>query len=602
MPTRAATWIVVMGLAVPAAGQPGSPYVQTTLLSTPRPLPRVGPAAELREILAARLNAPARIVLLGRYARTGTAASLSTGLFELAGAELTPLLLEQQQTALGGSTVYTDLRQLLLNDAGTIALGARRVEGAAGRNVALRIAGTTIAALDGEGPAGLNNRGEAVVADAAGLRGWSAAGVRTVAKPGDPAPGTGSIWMRLTGAALNDAGQVVFTGEYSRRGAAAGGVWLADGQDVQLLAKYGDLVPGLYPETLLSFSNPALSESGTVAFTAQTTGRVPGLPSGFNSLGVFVWSQGTISSVGPSGFVFSAAETLSYPSAPRPVFDADSRLYWSGQVGGAPAILRWPADSGLEPKLAVFARSSLSLSPSRSGLMLLAGPERIDLVSTLALTNAATPDRPTAALAEGSIATLYAAGAGEAVPLAATRLPLPLRLGGSEVIVGGRAAPLFYAGGDQVNFQAPAGLTGNSLVRALHNGAVRALGLIIPQPDPGLFPVATNQDGSLNHPANAAERGSAITLYGTGARVYPAPTDGDAAPRSGQPLFYTSTTPTAWAGSVRAQVLFSGLAPGLVGVWQVNLMVPAAAPAGSAVPVRLLYDGIETNTITVAVR
>lgn len=177
-----------------------------------------------------------------------------------------------------------------------------------------------------------------------------------------------------------------------------------------------------------------------------------------------------------------------------------------------------------------------------------------------------------------------------------------MRLGGVEVRVGGRAAPLFYAGPNQVNFQTPGRLPRNQLVRLLEAGEERGLGLLVPHNAPALFPVAIHQNGSRNSPSNAVARNGALTLYGTGVRPAISPPDGEAAPASGRPLLPTPAIPYAWVGHARAPVLYSGLAPGLVGVWQVNIIVPADAPVFSTVPVRLLYDGIETNSIPVAVR
>jgi len=53
---------------------------------------------------------------------------------------------------------------------------------------------------------------------------------------------------------------------------------------------------------------------------------------------------------------------------------------------------------------------------------------------------------------------------------------------------------------------------------------------------------------------------------------------------------------------VRAEVLFSGLAPGFVGIWQVNTRVPSGAPVGGAVPVRITMAGAASNQVTMAVR
>ena len=55
-------------------------------------------------------------------------------------------------------------------------------------------------------------------------------------------------------------------------------------------------------------------------------------------------------------------------------------------------------------------------------------------------------------------------------------------------------------------------------------------------------------------------------------------------------------------GGAPAPVSFSGLAPGLVGVYQVNVQVPAAASRGSAVPVVLSIGGTASNTVSMAVQ
>jgi len=54
-------------------------------------------------------------------------------------------------------------------------------------------------------------------------------------------------------------------------------------------------------------------------------------------------------------------------------------------------------------------------------------------------------------------------------------------------------------------------------------------------------------------------------------------------------------------GGVPATVSFAGLAPGFVGLYQVNVEVPEAAPSGSSVPVVLSIGGAASNTVTIAV-
>ena len=76
----------------------------------------------------------------------------------------------------------------------------------------------------------------------------------------------------------------------------------------------------------------------------------------------------------------------------------------------------------------------------------------------------------------------------------------------------------------------------------------------------------------------ATRSAGAVVLYMTGLGATDPPLrEGVAAPAS--PLTQTLLQPTVLAGGQAAPVFFSGLAPGLVGVYQVNASIPADAPA-----------------------
>ena len=111
-----------------------------------------------------------------------------------------------------------------------------------------------------------------------------------------------------------------------------------------------------------------------------------------------------------------------------------------------------------------------------------------------------------------------------------------------------------------------------------------------------------NQDNSPNFGTNPAKRGSVIQIFATGAGDTDPPLlPGEPAPASGNPLILTRAQPTVTIGGAQARVLFSGMAPGYVGLWQINAEVPASVPPGPAVSLTITAGGVSSNTVTIAV-
>jgi uncharacterized protein (TIGR03437 family) len=128
---------------------------------------------------------------------------------------------------------------------------------------------------------------------------------------------------------------------------------------------------------------------------------------------------------------------------------------------------------------------------------------------------------------------------------------------------------------------------------------------------PGIFSVngqGTGQGAILDasyrlvDSSNPAKAGSTvIQIYCTGlGGVSHQPATGSPAPYS--PLAVTTITPLVRIGWVPATVLFSGLTPGTVGLYQVNVQVPATAPRGASVPVVINANQWDSNTVTIAVQ
>jgi uncharacterized protein (TIGR03437 family) len=110
-----------------------------------------------------------------------------------------------------------------------------------------------------------------------------------------------------------------------------------------------------------------------------------------------------------------------------------------------------------------------------------------------------------------------------------------------------------------------------------------------------------NQDGTLNTLENPAPAGTVLQIFATGlGPVDPPVSDGQTAAAE-EPLNRLMGSIQVLMDGISAEVLFAGLAPGYVGLYQVNARLPAVVPSGS-VTVRIQAEQRDSNTITVVVR
>ena len=176
----------------------------------------------------------------------------------------------------------------------------------------------------------------------------------------------------------------------------------------------------------------------------------------------------------------------------------------------------------------------------------------------------------------------------------ANSLPLPTQLAGVRVLVNGIPAAIysiaFANGEDQISFQVPWETdtgAGAVEIEVLHNGFIVASEVVDSfTEDPGIFTyngfaLAVDwRSGNLIAPDNPAGPGDIIILYTTGnGPVSVNVPDGFAAP--GNPLAFTADPFQALVDGEPAQILFSGLAPGFVGLYQLNLRLPNDLPSGN---------------------
>jgi uncharacterized protein (TIGR03437 family) len=244
-------------------------------------------------------------------------------------------------------------------------------------------------------------------------------------------------------------------------------------------------------------------------------------------------------------------------------------------------------------------------------------------------------------LAPGSIASIFGTNLANVTESAAST-PLPTELGGTSVTVGGVAAPLFYVSPGQINLQIPSAFDTGQVVSGqfLTNVVVQtsAGSSAAYQIDPGVaFGLFTeNASGcgqaaalnvspsgaiAVNSPANSASPGDYLSVFGTGLGPALAPSgltlsasnppDGSPAPsdppvsdleaEAGFLIDLPNPSVSDYlgaSGSNAAAPSWYGLAPGLVGVDQVNFRIPEGTREGCAVPI--IADSSSTGGTNIA--
>jgi len=186
---------------------------------------------------------------------------------------------------------------------------------------------------------------------------------------------------------------------------------------------------------------------------------------------------------------------------------------------------------------------------------------------------------------------------------------LSTTVGGVSVTVGGLAAPIFYTSSGQIDLQIPSELQANRQYQVIvnNNGVYskpEPINTTTVQPGVAAFSdgtvIAQDVNFHLINAQNPAHPGNIITLYltGMGATNPPVPT-GMLAPSS--PPAVTVIQPQVTIDGVAANISFSGLTPGGVGLYQINVQIPSGARSGN-LPIVVSQSGIAGNTTTVSVQ
>ncbi|HEY1219160.1 MAG: hypothetical protein ABSE42_08860 [Bryobacteraceae bacterium] len=210
-----------------------------------------------------------------------------------------------------------------------------------------------------------------------------------------------------------------------------------------------------------------------------------------------------------------------------------------------------------------------------------------------AIVNAANDQTP---VAPGGLITVWGAGMSP-TSVVASQVPLPTALGQSCLSVNGTPVPLLFVSTAQINAQLPNNVMGPSKV-AIHTpgGVSNSLNFTVQTAAPavflsgsagpvtGLATILRAANNQLVTPTNPIRPGDTLVIYLTGMGLTtPGVTAGTPAPMT-SPFAPASIAPKLTLGGTELNIQYAGMAPGEIGVYQINAVVPSGVTQGENQP------------------
>lgn len=249
-------------------------------------------------------------------------------------------------------------------------------------------------------------------------------------------------------------------------------------------------------------------------------------------------------------------------------------------------------------------------------------------LNPVGVVNAANWDPITAGVAPGELITLFGSGLAATTVISTGGQPFPTMLGNVQVMINGTAAPIYYVSPTQISVIAPYGLinvltnNGYQAPVQVNNGGFLSnqISIYVTDAESGYFSIGQNgigdaiaehANGSFVTESSPAAPGETIVMALTGmGLVTPSIPDGGIGPSS--PLSYANNFTTANELLVnfndyinnstqqQATVSYAGLYPGLAGLYQMNVTVPATVGPGD-VYVEIITDAADVEQVTIPV-
>ena len=221
-------------------------------------------------------------------------------------------------------------------------------------------------------------------------------------------------------------------------------------------------------------------------------------------------------------------------------------------------------------------------------------------------------------LAQGDIAAVFGSQFDFDAPQGAAKLPLLTSLDNVQVLVNGKAAPIYYVSPGQINFEVPIdAATGDGTVQVVRNGTAGNLIYVdinaqVPRfiVYDGGYAIVTQANGFTvtgTPQSQPVKAGETIVIYaiGLGPTSPPVPS-GTASPSP--PATVPGTTKvcfgveTPFYQAPCVTPAFAGLSPGSVGLYQLNATIPSGLPSGTTTMLLLLVDNVESTGAQISVQ
>ncbi len=206
--------------------------------------------------------------------------------------------------------------------------------------------------------------------------------------------------------------------------------------------------------------------------------------------------------------------------------------------------------------------------------------------------NSASSSPFTAGVSHGELMTLYGANLASGTVVMQGGIPFPKTLGGVQVLMNNQPVPIYYVSPTQIAVIVPYTVNDNIVQIQVVRDTVpsNAVTEFRYTTGPGLFSESEQGQGlaKILHtdyrqvtPDNPTIPGDVLQIYLTGlGDVGPTIADGGLGPAPPQQLSEAVANITAYVDNIQAPVSYAGLAPGLAGLYQVNITVPDGVSNG----------------------